>query len=79
MMTFQEMQAWLDTDIQNFIDAAEESLNECVQYMKLKAKIIRKDRGIGLVPSGHETGVNPMQETKMGREKLGALSMNVLV
>jgi hypothetical protein len=39
-----------EPDIQKFLNIAEISLRRCSQNMKLAAKIIRKERSVGLIP-----------------------------
>jgi IMP and pyridine-specific 5'-nucleotidase len=43
--------AFEEKDIKEFLDLAEHSLSECADRMQLAAKIIRKDRAVGLIPS----------------------------
>lgn len=40
-----------EKDISEFLDIAELSLSECAERLQLSAKIIRKDRAVGLIPS----------------------------
>lgn len=57
-----EMAAWSETDIHSLLDVAESALRDSVRSMNLPAKIIRKDRAVGIVP-------NP-PETRLARESL---------
>lgn len=41
---------WDETDIQSLLDRAEESFNDSLQELKIRGRIIRKKRAIGLIP-----------------------------
>lgn len=45
-----EMSSWSETDILNVLDLAEEVLRELIKKLCLPASVIRKNRGVGLVP-----------------------------
>jgi IMP and pyridine-specific 5'-nucleotidase len=46
--------AWAEEDCQHVLDVAEESLKESMSALRLRACIIRKPRGVGLIPGGTE-------------------------
>ena len=45
-----EMAAWSESDIAALLDVAESALRDCIRSMNLPAKLIRKDRAVGIVP-----------------------------
>jgi len=45
---------WDDADVQSLLDKAEESMNESLRELKIRGRIIRKKRGIGLIPKQDE-------------------------
>ena len=47
-----QMKAWTETDIRALLDVAKEALEECVATLGLDAHILRKDRAVGIIPSG---------------------------
>jgi len=47
--------SWNDKECQHLLDVAEESLRNSMVDLKLRAKILRKPRGIGLLPGGPES------------------------
>lgn len=42
---------WAEQDVQNLLDIAEESFNLSVKNLKLRGRVIRKKRALGLVPN----------------------------
>ncbi|KAK4963819.1 IMP 5'-nucleotidase [Elasticomyces elasticus] len=56
-----EMQAWREEDITGLLDVAEKALKDCIVNMRLQAQILRKERAVGIVPTG---------KVKLGREQL---------
>lgn len=47
----EEMANWNETDILNVLDLAEQLLNELIKRLCLPATVVRKYRGVGLVPN----------------------------
>ena len=56
------MQTWTETAIQNLIDVAEEAFHSCIKTLQLKAKVLRKDRAVGIYAAE--------QSVKLTREQL---------
>lgn len=48
------MSLWTEEDITALLDVAERALRECVENLGLSAKIVRKERAVGIIPSGKE-------------------------
>lgn len=46
--------SWPRDQVQTVLDIAEESMREAVGEMKLRAKVLRKDRAVGVYPGGPE-------------------------
>ena len=46
------MRQWTEEDITALLDVAERALRECVENLGLSAEIVRKERAVGIVPSG---------------------------
>lgn len=44
-----EMNAWSEQDIVRLLDVSERVMRECIRSMNLPARIVRKDRAIGMV------------------------------
>jgi IMP and pyridine-specific 5'-nucleotidase len=42
-----EMKAWKEQDIKQLLDTAERALRDCAEALRLKAKIIRKEKAVG--------------------------------
>lgn len=57
-----EMASWSESDITSLLDVAESALRDCVRTMNLPARIVRKDRAVGIIP-------NP-PEIRIARESL---------
>lgn len=55
-----EMATWSDADISSLLNLAEGALRDCMRALDLQATLIRKDRAVGIVPSG---GVKLARET----------------
>lgn len=47
-----EMAAWSDSDIAALLDVAEAALRDCVRTLNLPATVMRKDRAVGIIPTG---------------------------
>ena len=47
-----EMRQWSEEIIASLLDVAEAALRDCVQTMDLQATILRKERAVGIIPSG---------------------------
>ncbi|XWW94208.1 hypothetical protein V2A60_002151 [Cordyceps javanica] len=45
-----EMASWSESDITALLDVAETALRDCVRSMNLPARLIRKDRAVGIIP-----------------------------
>lgn len=50
------MRAWSEEDISSVLDVAESALKECVGNLGLAAEILRKERAVGIIPSGGPGG-----------------------
>lgn len=49
-----EMASWSEADIKALLDVAESALRDCIRSMNLPAKLIRKDRAVGIIPDPPE-------------------------
>lgn len=56
-----EMATWSDADIKSLLDVAEKALRDCTAALNLPAKLIRKDRAVGIIP--REKGIRIARET----------------
>lgn len=45
-----EMASWSESDITALLDVAESALRDCIRSMNLPARLIRKDRAVGIIP-----------------------------
>ncbi|EGX90084.1 IMP-specific 5'-nucleotidase 1 [Cordyceps militaris CM01] len=45
-----EMATWSEADITALLDVAETALRDCLRSMNLPARLIRKDRAVGIIP-----------------------------
>lgn len=45
-----EMAGWSESDIAALLDVAETALRDCIRSMNLPARLIRKDRAVGIIP-----------------------------
>lgn len=48
---------WSDSDIQHLLDLSEETMKQSMEDQKLRARIIRKKRSVGLIPQSSSTGI----------------------
>ena len=46
------MRLWTEEDITALLDVAEGALRECIGNLGLSAEIVRKERAVGIIPSG---------------------------
>lgn len=56
-----EMATWSDADITTLLDIAEKALRGCITTLDLPARLIRKDRAVGIIP--RESGIRIARET----------------
>jgi IMP and pyridine-specific 5'-nucleotidase len=56
------MKSWNDPAIQKLLDVAEQAFHSCIKTLKLKAKVLRKERAVGIYASD--------QSVKLTREQL---------
>lgn len=47
--------AWPDDECKRMLDIAEASMQDSIQQLRLRARLIRKARGIGIIPGGAES------------------------
>ena len=68
--TLQEMQSWTQEDVTELLDVAEKSLRSCVDAMRLKANILRKERAVGIIPiEGFKLAREQLEETVLVCQK----------
>ncbi|KAH0366121.1 IMP-specific 5'-nucleotidase-like protein 1, partial [Aureobasidium melanogenum] len=68
--TLQEMQSWTQEDVTELLDVAEKSLRSCVDAMRLKANILRKERAVGIIPiEGFKLSREQLEETVLVCQK----------
>jgi IMP and pyridine-specific 5'-nucleotidase len=68
--TLQEMQSWTQEDVTELLDIAEKSLRSCVDAMRLKADILRKERAVGIIPiEGFKLSREQLEETVLVCQK----------
>ena len=60
-----EMLAWTEDGIQSLLDVAEEGLRECISTLGLAARILRKERAVGIIPTDTSPGA-----PRLDREQL---------
>lgn len=48
---FDDMHTWTETNIQNLLDVAQSGLESCISNLGLAARVLRKDRAVGIVPT----------------------------
>ena len=66
-----ELLACQDADIIELLDTAELALRECVLNMRLDAHVIRKERGVGIIPQdGKKFGREQLEETVLVTQKI---------
>ena len=49
-----EMLTWTEASIKCLLDIAEEALHECVDTLGIAARVVRKERAVGIVPTATE-------------------------
>ena len=59
------MLSWTEVGIKCLLDIAEEALHECIETLGLDARIVRKERAVGIVPTATGPGA-----PKLAREQL---------
>jgi IMP and pyridine-specific 5'-nucleotidase len=65
-----EMQSWTQEDVTELLDIAEKSLRSCVDAMRLKADILRKERAVGIIPAeGFKLSREQLEETVLVCQK----------
>lgn len=64
-----EMASWSETDITALLDVAESALRDCIRTMNLPARLIRKDRAVGIIPDP--------PDMRIARESLEETVLNV--
>lgn len=52
-----EMASWSEADIKALLDVAESALRDCIRSMNLPARLIRKDRAVGIIPDPPEVRI----------------------
>ena len=66
-----EMKLWTEADIGALLDTAESALRDSVETMRLDAQIIRKERGVGIIPSpGQRFAREQLEETVLLTQKI---------
>ena len=63
-----EMLAWSNASIVSLLDVAEAALRECVATLSIPARVVRKDRAVGITPEAAEGGSGEPQ--RLPREQL---------
>lgn len=67
----EEMRAWTEEDITELLDIAEKALRTCVESMRLKADILRKERAVGIIPrEGFRLSREQLEETVLVCQKI---------
>ncbi|CEJ91404.1 Putative IMP-specific 5'-nucleotidase 1 [[Torrubiella] hemipterigena] len=64
-----EMASWSEADIKALLDVAESALRDCIRTMNLPARLIRKDRAVGIIPDP--------PDMRIARESLEETVLNV--
>lgn len=64
-----EMASWSEPDIKALLDVAESALRDCIRTMNLPARLIRKDRAVGIIPDP--------PDMRIARESLEETVLNV--
>ncbi|GAB7339363.1 hypothetical protein MBLNU457_6006t1 [Dothideomycetes sp. NU457] len=60
----EDMEKWTEGNIQSLLDLAEKALRDCVEFMKLDADILRKERAVGIIPrQGRKLSREQLEET----------------
>ena len=71
----EEMREWKEEEIQHLLDIAESSLRESIDTMRLKAMVVRKERAVGIVPTGgHRFEREQLEEAVLVAQKTLELS-----
>ncbi|KAL9081037.1 MAG: hypothetical protein Q9157_000353 [Trypethelium eluteriae] len=66
-----DMKLWSEEDINELLDTAESALKGSIETMHLDAQIIRKERGVGMVPSpGQRFAREQLEETVLLTQKI---------
>lgn len=72
---------WNQEEITNILDTAESVMNQTVEDLKLRAKILRKERAVGLFPGGDEMAAKFPKghgSKKLKREALDECVLRIL-
>jgi IMP and pyridine-specific 5'-nucleotidase len=76
----EEMRSWTNEDIAQLLDLAESALRSCVDSMRLKADILRKERAVGIIPSaGFKLSREQLEETVLVCQKILVRPGRILV
>ncbi|KAI9709705.1 MAG: IMP 5'-nucleotidase [Bogoriella megaspora] len=71
-----EMKSWSEEDIVELLDIAESALRDSIETMRLDAQIIRKQRGVGMVPNpGQRFAREQLEETVLLTQKILEMSV----
>ena len=66
-----EMKLWTEEDIVELLDTAESALRDSIETMRLDAQVIRKERGVGIIPSeGQRFAREQLEETVLLTQKI---------
>ncbi|KAL9096588.1 MAG: hypothetical protein Q9165_001075 [Trypethelium subeluteriae] len=66
-----DMKLWSEEDIIELLDIAESALTGSIETMRLDAQIVRKERGVGMVPSpGQRFAREQLEETVLLAQKI---------
>lgn len=70
-----EMKLWTDADITELLDVAEVALRDCIQNMNLEAQLLRKERAVGIFPTGGvKLAREQLEETVLVTQKILEMS-----
>lgn len=72
---------WSEDDIKVLLDIVEKSFRETIDELKLRAKVIRKERAVGVIPGGYEMSMKvPFGHgsKKLKREALDELVLRAM-
>lgn len=71
-----EMSSWSEADIKALLDVAESALRDCIRSMNLPARLIRKDRAVGIIPDPPEIQIarESLEETVLVVQRILELS-----
>ena len=74
----EEMKLWDDQSIQQLLDVAQAALSECVDNLQLSAKVLRKERAVGIIhapgPNGPKFTREQLEETVMVTQHIVEMS-----